>query len=37
VRLIKALGGDWDVVDLPPGNAKVAAKKDAGTVQTQTK
>jgi NodT family efflux transporter outer membrane factor (OMF) lipoprotein len=27
VRLIKALGGDWSVADLPPGNMPVAAKR----------
>ena len=26
VRLIKALGGDWSVADLPAGNAPVAQK-----------
>ncbi len=28
VRLIKALGGDWNVVDLPTGDAVVAERKD---------
>jgi len=28
VRLVKATGGDWSVADLPPGDAKVAEKKD---------
>ena len=37
VRLIKALGGNWSVADLPSGDGKVAMKKDNQPVQTQTK
>jgi NodT family efflux transporter outer membrane factor (OMF) lipoprotein len=35
VRLVKAMGGDWSVADLPPGDEKVAERKDKGTLEAQ--
>ena len=35
VRLIKAMGGDWSVAELPAGDAAYAERKDKGTLEAE--